>query len=94
MGKFLTEKETEEWLTLETRCIPLPDGTTRPFTGFKLMWRSWDYLILTGKGRYTPQRLVELATINSQEMGYSFDDSLPTVLAYLHRGLRKAQGID
>ncbi len=92
MGFFITEPETEDYLSEETRMIPMPDGTQRAFTGFKLMWRSYDYLILTTG--YSSKQLVEQAVINAQEMGYSFEDSFPNVLAYIHREVRKAQGID
>lgn len=92
MGFFITEKQTEDYLEQETRAILMPDGTRRPFTGFKLMWRSFDYLTLAGN--YTGKELTALALQNAQEMGYSFEQSFPSVLAYLHQHVRKAQGID
>lgn len=92
MSFFITEKETEQLLELETRNIPMPDGQMLPFTTFKLMWESYDFLIVCGK--YTGKELVDLAIRNSEEMGYSFEDSFPNVLAYLHRHARKAMGID
>jgi hypothetical protein len=92
MAFFITEKAAEELLELETRDIPMPDGTARPFIGFKLMWKSYDFLIICGK--YTGKRLVDLAIRNSEEMGYSFEESFPAVLSYVHRHVRKAMGID
>jgi len=92
MAFFITEKETEDYLTEETRVIPMPDGSQRAFSGFKLMWYSLDYLISTTD--FTRKQLVELAVVNAEEMGYSFEDSFPNVLAYIHREVRKAQGID
>jgi len=92
MAFFITEKETEDYLSEETRLIPMPDGTQRAFTGFKLMWRSLDYLISTTD--FTSKELVELADVNAEEMGYSFEASFPNMLAYIHREVRKAQGID
>ena len=92
MTFFITEKETEDYLSEETRMIPMPDGTQRAFTGFKLMWRSLEYLILTTD--FTSKELVELAVLDAEEMGYTFEDSFPNMLAYVHREARKAQGID
>lgn len=92
MSFFITEKQTEDWLTFETRQIPMPDGTTRPFTHFKLMWRSYDYLIVCGK--FTGKQLVEQTIQTAKEMNYTFEEAFPNVLSYLHRRLRKAQGID
>ena len=92
MAFFITEKETEDYLSEETRLIPMPDGTQHAFTGFKLMWGSFDYLILTTD--FTSKELVELAVLDAEEMGYSFEDSFPNILAYIHREVRKAQGID
>ena len=88
--KFLTEKETESLLETETRNLPMPDGTTQPFAGFKFMWRSYDFIIESGL--YTGKRLTELAVINGEETGCAFDISLRNVLAYIHQALRKAQG--
>ena len=67
MAFFITEKETEEFLELETRNIPMPDGTMRPFTDLRLTWRSYDFLIVCGK--YTAKELVDLAIRNGEEMG-------------------------
>jgi hypothetical protein len=93
MAFFITEKDIEgKWLALETRNLPMPDGTLKPFTGFKLMWHSYDYLAISGK--WPRNRLVELAIKNSEEVGSTFEDSFPTTLAYLHQDLRKKQGID
>lgn len=91
MGFFITEREVEDLLMFQTRDLPIPNGTLHPYTGMKFMWRSYDYLIRSGK--YTSKRLVELSMINSEEMGYSFEISFRNVVAYLHRILLKAQGI-
>ena len=92
MGFFITEKETEALLEQETRPIPMPDGSMRPFTGFRLMWESYDFLILCGN--YTGKELVDLAIHNSKAMSYSFEESFPALLSYIHRHVRKASGID
>ncbi|MEE9398550.1 MAG: hypothetical protein V3V31_16245 [Methylococcales bacterium] len=92
MGFFITNKETEDYLETETRDITMPDGSVRSFTGFKLMWYSFDYLTIAGN--YTKNELVALAIRNAEKMGYSFEDSFPNVLAYIHQHVRKAQGIE
>lgn len=92
MGFFITEKETEAWLEEETRTLTLPDGTVKPFTGFKLLWRSFDYILETST--FTEKRLIELAQLSSRETGRSFGQSFHDLLAYTHRLLRKRQGVD
>jgi len=92
MSFFISEKDTEAYLALETRKLPMPDGTMQPLTGFKLMWRSVDYLILTAG--YSRKQLVQLALINTKETGHSFEESFNNVIAYIHREIRKQQGID
>lgn len=92
MGFFITERQTEEYLETETRDVPLADGSARPVTAFKLLWRSWDYLILCGG--YGRRELAALAQINACEVGCSFEDSLRDTLAHLHRDLRRKQGMD
>jgi len=91
MSFFISEKETENYLEVETRDLPMPDGTIKPFTGFKLMWRAVDYLIITAG--YSRAELADLAIKNAKEMGYSFEDSFPNVVAYVHREIKKKQGI-
>jgi hypothetical protein len=89
---FITEKQTEEWLQLETRTIQMPDGTRKPITYFRLIWRSLDYLILCGN--WSTQELVDLAFKNAAEVGGSFEQNFAAVLTYVHHQLRQKQGID
>jgi hypothetical protein len=90
--KFFTEKETEYWLETETRLLPMPDGSQKPVTSFRLVWGAFDFLVKVG--RKTPARLVELSLLNAQEMNLSFEESFPAVIAYLDHGLRKQYGIN
>ena len=92
MAFFISEKETEEYLERETRDIPMPDGSTRPFTTTRLAWRSLDYILEWGW--FTQERVVELAIINAEEVGLSFEDSFNDTLAYIHAEMRKTQGVD
>lgn len=90
--KFFTEKETEYWLETETRLLPMPNGSEKPVTSFRLVWGALDFLVEVGS--YTPARLVELSLINAQEMKISFEESFPAVIAYLDHILRKQYGIN
>lgn len=98
MKRFITEKQTEALLEPETRDITMPDGSVRQITGFKLMWRGFDFLTATPfykpKPYYTEARLVELAVINSEETGYSFEKTFPNVVAYVNKAVKKRLGID
>ena len=48
MSFFVVNKSTEDFFQLETRNLPAPDGGTLSFTGYKLMWRAFDLLVLGG----------------------------------------------
>jgi len=84
---FLTEKETESWLKSQTRDLPMPDGSMRPFTGSRILWETVDLLtLLTG---YSCTQLVEFALEESAMNGVSFERAFPGVVGYLESRLRK-----
>lgn len=80
---FISEKETENLLQVETRSLPMPGGGTKPVSMSKLHWQSYGFILQNGF--YDTARLVELANMNCREMGYSFDTSFPDVVAFVHR---------
>jgi hypothetical protein len=84
---FMTEKETEEWLELETRSVRMPDGATRPLTLFRLAWNSFDHVIESGL--FTDTELAGLAVEASNETGQPFDRTFPNMVAYVAREVRK-----
>lgn len=84
--EFLTEKQIEGLLERETRDLPMPDGSLRPLTDFKLMWETYDRLILLGD--YTPARLVGFALEETQLSGAPFEKTFPGCVAYLDHHLR------
>lgn len=88
---FYTEKQTEAWLESQTRDLPFPDGTMRPFTNTKLMWETVDSLILIAG--YSYANLVEFALDECELNNVSFDRAFPGVVAYLDGQLRKSLGI-
>lgn len=87
MEHFFTEKETEALLELETRDITMPDGSTRSFSAFRLMWNNFDYLTLSAG--YTEKNLLELSVKNAEEMDISVEESFPNVVAYVNLAYRK-----
>lgn len=89
---FMTERETEEWLTLETRPIPMPNGAARPYTAMKVFWGAWDFLLIWKL--YTAEKLIDLAERNSKAKGYSFEQSLEAIVAYASNDARKKLGFD
>ena len=58
----------------------MPDGSTRPLTSFKLLWRKVDSLILNG---YSRLELVEFALDEVRIQGIEFDAAFRSVVAYL-----------
>lgn len=78
----------ENWLALETRCLFWPDGAERPFTTFKLTWRSYDSII--ANGLYTGPELVGLSIAGCNETGRRFEDDFPSLVAYIHGRIRES----
>ena len=89
---FYQEKQIEEWLETETRDLPMPDGSTQPLTGFKLLWSKVDSLVLLNG--YARLELVEFALEEVRLQNVSFDKAFTGVVAYLDNERRKAWGID
>lgn len=92
MGFFITEKETERLLEMETRLLSFPDGK-RQHTDFRITWEALDFII-QASNNFTEELLVDLSIKNSQAMGYSFQESFRVLLSYVQQALRKRLGID
>lgn len=92
MSFFITEKETEHWLELETRNLHFPAGKTKPFTETRLTWRSLDYIIQTSD--ITQQELIQWAIDWGHRENLDFKITFPNMLVYAHRELRHSRGID
>lgn len=92
MSRFYTEKQIEAGLESETRELPMPDGSVKHFRSFKMVWEAMDYLILTGG--YDRARLVEIALMGCEEMGYSFEESFPDTVYYAYHVTRRQQGFE
>lgn len=88
----MTEKQTEDWLKLETRNITMPDGSTRPISMFKLHWNGYDFLVAEWK-TFTEEKLVQIALNDAARTGRSFEQQFPNIVAYAYRTLRKQLGI-
>lgn len=84
---FIGERHTEDWLALETRRLFLPDGSERPFTMFRLTWRSYDRII--ANGLYTGPEIVGLSIAGCNETGRRFEDDFPSLVAYIHGRIRE-----
>ncbi len=48
MSFFITEKGIEERLARQTRRLPMPEGGEQDFSGFALMWKALDFLVVCG----------------------------------------------
>ncbi len=66
MSFFITDKEVEDLLQIDSRELTMPDGTARTFTGIKLMWKAFDFLVVCGK--WSRRELVDIA-MRMQESG-------------------------
>ncbi len=83
---FITEKETEDLLALETREIVMPDGSRRPFTGFRLMWNSFERIV--NDGLFTEPELAGVAVLWANETGCPFDRTFPNTVGFVASRLR------
>jgi hypothetical protein len=89
---FFTERQTEEFLTPETRTLTLPDGTSRPLTVMKIFWHSYDFLLTWEL--YTPEQLMRFTLGNAAAKGYSFEESFQATMSYCHNNACKRMGFD
>ena len=87
---FITEKQTEDLLALETRDIVMPDGSRRPFTGFRLMWNSFDQIV--DDGLFAGPELAGLAVLATNETSQPFDRTFPNTVGYVAGQLRQLNG--
>lgn len=87
---FWTEKQIEDWLTLETRAWPLPDGTKRHITVDKLIWSKADSLVLCDG--YSRAKLTGYALEESQLQKVDFDTAFRGVVAFLDNRRRRGTG--
>lgn len=87
MSKFITEKETENYLVSEMRMLTLPDGGSHPVRGLNLMWTTFDLLQETGA--FTQERLIDIAHAVAQHEDAPFDKALETVCGYAHEQMLK-----
>lgn len=86
MDGFLTDKQTEELLVLESRALSRPEGGTVTVTEFAIYWRSLDAILsLTD---YTEKEIVRLARINQVELQCDFKAALSSVIGYIHNSIR------
>lgn len=93
MGEFITEKETERLLELETRYLPIPEPLSssagrlitvfrkKPVTMFRNVWETFDLLIDERFNIYTQNELVNMAVQTVIETKSDFDSSLHNVVA-------------
>ncbi|MEO1405123.1 MAG: hypothetical protein AAFV54_01360 [Pseudomonadota bacterium] len=90
MPDFMTEKEIEAYLEMETREIPHPDGRTLPMTALRGLWVSLD--CVTSMSSFTLDDLVGFATVTMREKHCGFKEAFEAVVAFAHRELRRANG--
>lgn len=86
---FITEKQIEAQLEMETRDLPMPDGAMRKLTMFKVFWNAVDSLILNGwdwklnRWGWSRGRLVEEALSVSEANGWNFQYSFERVVNFV-----------
>ena len=78
---FLTEKKIEKLLLLETRTVPMPDGSQKAFSFFKVWWNAYDIVVWTS-GFY-PKKLAALAQRNAEITNIPYEKSLHDVVYYI-----------
>ena len=84
---FTTKQQAEDYLTLEARALPMPDGSRRVVVGFPLMWKNVEFLSTVPP--YTEAKLMELALHSQCETGRPLDQSFRNVVAYVMQQVAK-----
>lgn len=88
---FYTETAIETWLEPETRDLPMPNGSTRPLTVFRLVWDKADSLVLLNG--YTLEELAGFAAEEAMLKRISFERAFTGVVAWLDNQRRARWGI-
>ncbi len=84
---FQTEKETEAMLELETRDLPMPDGSTRSISAFRMAWNSYDFILACGvRG---PADITKLIADDADKAGKSFQEYFPGAVGAIHKAIRE-----
>src|ERR1700722_7256915 len=89
---FMTENSVEALLEKETRRVPGPQGEIVSITAFKALWKAYDFLVSFGV--QTPERIAELARLNSERLGVPFGESFSSVVWRSNLHARRILGID
>lgn len=88
---FYTDKQIEAWLETQTRDLPMPNGTTRPHTTFRLVWETVDSLVLTCG--YSVVELTGYAIAETKLQNVTFEEAFDGVVAWLNHEHNKRWGI-
>jgi hypothetical protein len=75
MSFLVVNKATETFFELETRKLSLLNGEVLSFTGYKLMWRAFDLLILGGD--WPREEIVALALRKKNDPTFDATNLLP-----------------
>lgn len=89
---FLTDKETEAWLEMQTREL-IVKGRRRSVTQTKLVWETLRWIVNEYEVT-TVEKLIDLACQESDRLDMPFEMTFPHVLSLYDKGLRKELGID
>jgi hypothetical protein len=79
MSRAFTEQENDYWFQLETRQLPMPDGTELAFTDTRVLWNAYDFL--QERGELTTLRMVELAINERDKRNLPFEVTFPRVVS-------------
>lgn len=85
---FTDRNEAAKWAALETRNVPMPDGSVRTLTDWKLTWRSYDIII--ADGLFSASEIAGLALLTASERSESFESSFSDVVSYIHGEIARA----
>ncbi|MCK6418633.1 MAG: hypothetical protein L6Q57_06830 [Alphaproteobacteria bacterium] len=90
MGAY-TAEQIAEWMAVETRMMPLPDGNVRPLMTFNLVWSKFDSLItLDG---YSAEELIGYAVEEAGLQNITFEQAFVAVVGWLDNQRRDRWGV-
>lgn len=80
MGEFRTEKEVESLLEMEQRQLSTYCGRGRVVQESRIVWGNFDWIV--SNGIFEPERVVELAEGEAEEINLPFEMTFGRVVCY------------
>ena len=89
-NKSISPHGSDYWEAFETRVLPMPDGTFRPFRQKRIYWGSFDFIVMHW---CSEKQLVKLAVKDAEEKDEDLDRNFGNCIAWLEREYHRIHDI-